>query len=184
MQQQTQHILKKVVIENSNDASRLSVQMIDLQVAQQAVANLMNRIDEITYKGWHEDRGMACMSILQIQDTLRLIDMAFNPLFKEMTQEIDTINIHAQELYETVIKSESEQSAVAATKLDINSKEGWNAFAMEGNIKTFTKEFGREPESFEEVLTYTTETVAKVMAKNEENKKADAPTSTQENIAN
>lgn len=48
MQQQTQHTLEKVVLENSNDASGLSVQMIDLRVVQQAVANLMNRIDEIT----------------------------------------------------------------------------------------------------------------------------------------
>ena len=83
-----------------------------------------------------------------------------------------------------MIKSESEQSGKVTNKLDINSKEGWNAFAMEGNIKTFTKEFGREPESFEEVLTYINETVGKVMAKKGENKKADAPTSTNENIAN
>ncbi|MET4563516.1 hypothetical protein ABIA69_004736 [Lysinibacillus parviboronicapiens] len=63
-----------------------------------------------------------------------------------------------------MIKSKSEQSVDTATKLDINSKEGWNAFAMEGNIKTFTKEFGREPDSFEEVLTYITETIARVVA--------------------
>jgi len=127
---------------------------------------------------------MACLSILQIQDTLRLIDMAFHPLFKNITEEVNTLNIHAEELYQTVVKSESEQSADAATKLDINSKVGWNAFAMEGNIKTFTKEFGREPESFEEVLTYITETVAKVVGKGEENKKATAGTVTQENITN
>jgi len=127
---------------------------------------------------------MACLSILQIQDTLRLIDMAFHPLFKNITEEVNTLNIHAEELYQTVVKSESEQSADAATKLDINSKVGWNAFAMEGNIKTFTKEFGREPESFEEVLTYITETVAKVVDKSEENKKATAGTVTQENITN
>ena len=110
--------------------------------------------------------------------------MAFYPLFKEMSQEVDTLNIHAQELFDTVINSESEQSGKVTNKLDINSKEGWNAFAMEGNIKTFTKEFGREPDSFEEVLTYITETVAKVVDKSEGNKKADALTSTQENIAN
>lgn len=49
---------------------------------------------------------------------------------------------------------------------------------MEGNIKTFTKEFGREPESFEELLTYINETVAKAMAEKEENKKATAGTVT------
>ena len=56
------------------------------------------------------------MSILQIQDTVRLIDMAFHPLFKEMSKDVDTLNNHADELYQTVIKTESEQSAVAASK--------------------------------------------------------------------
>jgi len=181
MEQQT---LRTVVRENNCTAGSISVQMIDLRVVQQAVANLMNRIDEITDKGWHEDRGMAHLSILEIQDSLRLIDMAFHPLFKEMSEEVNTLNSYAEELYQTVVKSESEQSGKVTNKLDINSKEGWNAFDMEGNIKTFTKEFGREPESFEEVLTYITETVAKVVGKGEENKKATAGTVTQENITN
>ncbi|KOS61960.1 hypothetical protein FJQ98_19315 [Lysinibacillus agricola] len=184
MQQHTQHILETVVQENSHSVYGLSAQMIQLKTVQNEVARLLNKLDDITHKGWHEDRGLACISILQIQDSVRLIDMAFYPLFKEMSQEVDTLNIHAQELFETVIENESEQSSRATPKLDINSVEGWNAFAMEGNIKTFTKEFGREPESFEEVLTYITETVNKVMDKNEENKKADALTSTNENIAN
>ncbi|MFJ7839906.1 hypothetical protein ACIQXG_10525 [Lysinibacillus sphaericus] len=184
MQQQTQHTLRTVVHENSRNVDNLFAQMIQLKTVQNQVACLLNKLDEITGNGWHEDRGMACLSILQIQDTVRLIDMAFYPLFKEMSQEFDTLNIHAQELFDTVIENESEQPVDAAIKLDINSKEGWNAFAMEGNIKTFTKEFGREPESFEEVLTYITETVAKVVVKDEGNKKADALTSTKENIAN
>jgi len=184
MQQQTQHTLETAVQENSHSVYGLSAQMIQLEVVQGSVAQLLNKLDEITDKGWHKDSGMAYMSILQIQDTVRLIDMAFNPLFKEMEQEVDTLNIHAQELFDTVINSESEQSGKTTNKLDINSKVGWNAFAMEGNIKTFTKEFGREPDSFEEVLTYITETVAKVVDKSEGNKKADALTSTQENIAN
>ena len=184
MQQQTQHILRTVAHENSRNAFNLSAKMIELEVVQGAVARLLNKLDEITENGWHEDRGLACISILQIQDTVRLIDMAFYPLFKEMSQEVDTLNIHAQELFDTVINSESEQSGKVTNKLDINSKEGWNAFAMEGKIKTFTKEFGREPESFEEVLTYITETVEKVVGKSEENKKATAGTVTSKNIAN
>lgn len=106
MQQQTQHLLEKVILKNSNDAVGLSVQLIDLRVVQQAVAKLMNRIDEITENDWHEDRGMACLSILEIQDTVRLIDMAFYPLFKRMEDEVKTLNIHAEKLYETVIKNE------------------------------------------------------------------------------
>jgi len=184
MQQQTQHILETVVQENSHSVYGLSTQMIQLKTVQNEVARLLNKLDEITENGWHEDRGLACISILQIQDTVRLIDMAFYPLFKEMAKEVEVINIHSEELFNTIVKGDSEQSIDVATKLDINSKEGWSAFAMEGNIKTFTKEFGREPESFEEVLTYITETVAKVMDNSEKNKKADALTSTKENIAN
>ncbi len=171
MQQHTQHTLRTIAHENNSNASNLFAQLIQLKTVQNEVARLLNKLDDITHKGWHEDRGMACISILQIQDTVRLIDMAFFPLFKDMSEEVDTLNIHAQELYETVIKSESAQSIDTATKPDINSKEGWNAVAMEGNIKTFTKEFGREPESFEEVLTYINATVAKVVDKSEENKK-------------
>ncbi len=158
--------------------------MIQLEVVQGAVAKLLERIDDIVHKGWHENSGMAYMSILQIQDTVRLIDMAFHPLFKNITEEVNTLNSHAEELYQTVIKSESEQSPDAATKFDNNSKEGWNAFTMEGNIKTFIKEFGREPDSFEEVLTYITETVVKVVGKGEEHKKATTGTVTKENIEN
>ena len=51
---------------------------------------------------------------------------------------------------------------------------------MEGNIKTFINEVSREPESFEEVLTYIAEMVKDFVEKDEENKKADALTSTQE----
>lgn len=184
MQQHTQHTLETVVQENSHSVYGLSAQMIQLEVVQGAVAQLMAKIDEITNKGWHKDSGMAYMSILQIQDTVRLIDMAFYPLFKNISEEVNTLNSHADELFQAVIKSESEQSGKVTNKLDINSKEGWNAFAMEGNIKTFTKEFGREPESFEEVLTYITGTVEKVVDRSEENKKATAGTVTQENIAN
>lgn len=180
MQTQTQHILKTVVQENSHNTYELSAQMIQLEVIQGAVAKLMDRIDEIVHNGWDKDRGMAYFSINEIRDTVRLIDMGFHPLFKEMSEEVNTINIHAKELHETVIKSESEQSSNISTKLDINSLEGWNYYAMEGNIKTFIKEVGREPESFEEVSTYITEKVAKVVAKSEENKKADALTSTNE----
>ncbi|MGE7840478.1 hypothetical protein ACQKNX_06770 [Lysinibacillus sp. NPDC093712] len=132
---------------NSHSVYGLSVQMIQLKTVQNEVACLLNKLDEITENGWHEDCGQACISILQIQDTVRLIDMAFFPLFKDMSAEVDTLNIHAQELYEIVIKSESEQSVDAATKLDINSVEGWDYFTMENNIKTFIKEFSREPAS-------------------------------------
>ncbi|MGA3601200.1 hypothetical protein [Lysinibacillus agricola] len=122
MQQQTQHILETVVQENSHHAYELSAQMIQLRVVQQATSHLINKIDEITHKGWHENSGMAYAAILEIQDTVRLIDMAFYPLFKEMAQAVDTLNIHAQELFDTVIKEASEQSIDASKSLVENQK--------------------------------------------------------------
>lgn len=121
MQQQTQHLLQSVVEENSGNVYNLSAQMIQLEVVKNAVSRLMERIDEIIYKGWDKDPGMSYLSINEIRDTVRLIDMGFYPLFKEMAQEVDSINIHAQELFDTVVKGDTEQSI---DKLDINSKEG------------------------------------------------------------
>lgn len=180
MKQQIQHTLDKVVIDYSNNIFSLSAQMIQLEVLQGAIARLMDRIDEIVHNGWNKDRGMAYLAIDEIQDTVRLIDMGFNPLFKEMSEEFKTLNIHAAVLNKMVLKSESEQSSKETNKLDKNSVEGWNAFAMEGNIKTFINDVGRDPESFEEVLTYIADMVKDFVEKDEENKKADALTSTQE----
>lgn len=103
--------VKSLVHENSHNAYNLSAQMIQLEVIQGAVARLMNRIDEITHKGWDKDRGIACLVIEEVRDTVRLIDMGFYPLFKEMSGEVNALNIHAHELYDAVIKSESEQTS-------------------------------------------------------------------------
>ncbi|WP_427108452.1 hypothetical protein [Lysinibacillus xylanilyticus] len=108
MQQQTQHIIETVVQENSHNAYELSAQMIQLEVVKNAVSKLMERIDEIVFKGWDRDRGTACLAIEEIRDTVRLIDMGFHPLFKEMSEEVKTLTIHAEELHDTVIKNETE----------------------------------------------------------------------------
>lgn len=115
MQQQTQYILKTVVQENSHSVYGLSAQMVQLEVVQGAVARLMERIDDIVHKGWDRDRGMACLAIEEIRDTVRLIDMGFLPLFKEMSEEVKDLKIHADELHATVVKVESEQSSKATT---------------------------------------------------------------------
>lgn len=110
--------IKPLVHENSNNAYNLSAQMVQLEVVQGAVARLMDRIDKIIHNGWDKDFRMAYMSINEIQDTLRLIDMGFRPLFKEMSEEVNTLKIHSDKLFETVIKSESEESIKEATKVD------------------------------------------------------------------
>ena len=116
MQQQTQHILETVVQENSHNAYELSALMIQFEVVKNAVSKLMERIDEMTYKGWDKDPGMSYLSINEIRDTVRLIDMAFYPLFKDMSEGVNTINIHARELHDSVIKS------VSVTKVSESSK--------------------------------------------------------------
>lgn len=98
--------VKSLVHENSCNAYNLSAQMIQLEVLQGAVARLIERLDDIVHEGWDKDRGMACLAIDEIRDTVRLIDMGFNPLFKDMSEEVKTLNIHANKLYEKVIKSE------------------------------------------------------------------------------
>lgn len=102
--------VKSLVNGNNNEVYSLSSQMGQLEVVQGAVARLLERIEEITHKGWHKNSGMAYMSILEIQDTVCLINMAFHPLFKEMLEGINTLKIHADELDKTVLKNESEQS--------------------------------------------------------------------------
>lgn len=108
MQQQTHHLLQSVVEENSGNVYNLSAQMIQLEVVKNAVSRLMERIDEITYKGWDKDPGMSYLSINEIRDTVRLIDMGFYPLFKEIAKEVEAINIHSEELFNTVVKGNSE----------------------------------------------------------------------------
>ncbi|MGA3674202.1 hypothetical protein [Lysinibacillus agricola] len=88
--------------------------MIQLEVIQGAVARLLERIDDIVHKGWDKDRGMACLAIDEIRDTVRLIDMGFHPLFKE--------------LIDTVIKSESEVQALLYFAQFLSA---WNLFATE-----------------------------------------------------
>ncbi|TQR27192.1 hypothetical protein C7Y47_23525 [Lysinibacillus sphaericus] len=108
--QHTQQTLRTVAHDNSSNAYILSAQMIQLEVVQGAVARLMDRIDEITHNGWDKNPGMACCAIDEIRDTVRLIDMALFPLYKEMSEEVKTLNIHAQNLYDTVIGESEAQS--------------------------------------------------------------------------
>lgn len=98
--------VKSLVHENSHNAYNLSAQMIQLEVVQGAVARLIERLDDIVHKGWDKDPGMSYLSINEIRDAVRLIDMGFHPLFREMSEDIKTLNIHADELYKMVIKSE------------------------------------------------------------------------------
>jgi len=58
MQQQTQHTLRTIAHENNSNVSNLFAQLIQLKTVQNEVARLLNKLDDITHKGWHKDHGM------------------------------------------------------------------------------------------------------------------------------
>lgn len=104
--------LKSVVQDNSSDVYCLSAEMIRLEVVQDAIAQLMERIDDIEHKGWDEDPTMARLSIGEIERKVRLIDMAFYPLFQKMKENIDKIEIHSSKLFDIVVKSETNNNEI------------------------------------------------------------------------
>lgn len=161
--------IENLIFENQSKASDIDVNMMQLEVIQVAVYKLMDHIDEMEHKNYFDNVYIAKRCLKEIQDKVRLIDMAFNPLFKEMNERVSTLNDIASELYE-LFKKKNERH-------NINHVLGWNYHAMENNIKMFIKEVGREPESFEEAATYITKMVRKAIEKieaEEQKKKADA----------
>ncbi|WP_225340651.1 hypothetical protein [Lysinibacillus capsici] len=103
MQQHTQQ-LETLIHSNSHEVYCLSSQMIQLKVIQGAVALLLERIEDIVQKGRHEDRGgLAALVILEIMDTVRLIDMGFYPLYTTLQETVNTIEGISSELFNTVV---------------------------------------------------------------------------------
>ncbi|MED0665678.1 hypothetical protein P4T04_05020 [Bacillus badius] len=101
-------VVRNLVSETSHQAYELSANMINLEVIQGAVAKLMERIDEITYKKWNEDPTMARLSIDEIKDTVRMIDMAFYPLFLSLNKNINKLETHSSELFNIFVKQEGQ----------------------------------------------------------------------------
>lgn len=78
--------------------------MDQLEVAQGAVARLMDRIDIIIHNGWDKDFRMSYMSINEIRDKVRLIWDSILCLKKCQKRLVPLLNIHAKELHDTVNK--------------------------------------------------------------------------------
>lgn len=100
----TNNTVRQLVFEANHQIYGLSGDMIKLEVIQNAVAQLMDRIDEITYKKWDEDPAMARLSINEIKDTVRLIDMAFYPLFSSLNEGAKKLDNHSNELFDIIVK--------------------------------------------------------------------------------
>ncbi|MEK5080489.1 hypothetical protein MKX73_16395 [Solibacillus sp. FSL W7-1436] len=90
--------------------------MIQLDTIQDAIAKLMERIDEIKYKGWDQDGGMAFLSIGEIERTVRLIDMAFLPLKNEMKESVSELNKTSSMTFDIVMKENKKADAPTSTK--------------------------------------------------------------------
>lgn len=103
MQQNKQQIIG-LVQDIEHNSYELNVQMKRLDTVQNAISTLMDRIDEIQHKGWDQDRGMAFLSIGEIEQTVRLIDMAFFPLKKEMSKTISELSKTSSKAFDLVVK--------------------------------------------------------------------------------
>lgn len=116
---QGKNTVRKLVSETNNQSFALSSEMINLGVIQDAVANLMDRIDDIKHKKWDEEPTMARLSIDEISSTVRLIDMAFQPLFLSLNKNINELENHASELFDIIVKqgeTDTKKAHSAATE--------------------------------------------------------------------
>lgn len=114
MQQPTQQIIS-LVQDIEHNSFELNVQMIKLNTVQDAIAQLMMRIDEIKYNGWDQDSGMALLSIGEIERTVRLIDMAFLPLKEEMREIVSELNKTSSKAFDLVVRENKKADAPTST---------------------------------------------------------------------
>ncbi|WP_312124008.1 hypothetical protein [Lysinibacillus boronitolerans] len=65
---------------------------------------MLERIEDIVQKGRHEDRGgLAALVILEIMDTVRLIDMGFNPLYTTLQETVNKLECVSNELFNVAV---------------------------------------------------------------------------------
>lgn len=100
--------VRHLVFEINHQTYEFSGDMIGLEVIQKAVAQLIERIDEITYKKWDEDPEMARLSISEIKDSVRLIDMAFHPLYSSINEGVQKLESYSDELFSIIVKQGEE----------------------------------------------------------------------------
>lgn len=100
--------IKKLVRLCEYNSYELSEKMIELEVVKKSVEKLLGRIDSIVENKWHEQLGMANLSIKEIHETVRLINMAFNPLFQQMNSRLHKLNNDSTQLYDTVHGNEGD----------------------------------------------------------------------------
>lgn len=119
--QQTEPRIKGLIEDIEHNSYELNAQMVQLDTVQSAVAQLMQSIEEIQHKGWDKDRGIACYAFGEIEQTVRLIDMAFYPLKKEMSETVSELNKTSSKAFELVMRENKKADAPTSTN-EINCK--------------------------------------------------------------
>lgn len=80
--------------------------MVKLEVIQGAVTTLLERLEDIVHKGHDKQQVFASVAINEVRDTVRLIDMAFSPLHKEMQVEVKNLKNNSNDLFNMIVGSE------------------------------------------------------------------------------
>lgn len=114
MEKRAQQIIG-LVQDIDHNSFELNALMVQLDTVQNAVAQLMARIEEIRHKGWDQDKGMASLSIGEIEQTVRLIDMAFLPLKREMKETISELNKTSSKTFDLVVRENKKADAPTST---------------------------------------------------------------------
>lgn len=104
MKQQTLEAVKQIVANNSDAANALDIQVLKLDVIRESVLKIVCDLDDAFASGAIQETGAASLLLNKIRDNIRLIDMAFSPLSKEIKEEVLKVNDYADELFDSIIK--------------------------------------------------------------------------------
>lgn len=84
--------MENLLFEVADNASGLVVEVEYLGAIRIAVNRLMESIDETIDNNWHEDRAVAHLTINEIEQRVRLIYLAFDPLFNKMSESVTALD--------------------------------------------------------------------------------------------
>jgi len=90
--------MENLLFEVADNAWEIVVEMECLGAIRTAVNRLMGSIDETTLNNWHEDKAMARLTIIDMEQRVRLIELAFNPLFDKMRESAIALEGNIEQL--------------------------------------------------------------------------------------
>ncbi|MFJ7371574.1 hypothetical protein ACIQVU_19410 [Lysinibacillus sp. NPDC098008] len=90
--------MEDLLFEAADNARSIVVELEHLNAIRIGVERLMERIEEVIYKKWHENMGVAQLTIIEMEQSVRLLDLAFNPLFEKMRERAITLDENIEQL--------------------------------------------------------------------------------------